>query len=1210
MLLKKLIVSGFKSFADKVSLHFDSGITGIVGPNGSGKSNVIDAVRWVMGEQNAKYLRGQVATDIIFAGSDKRKALAMAEVTLVFDNSDSSPFCPPEYRHEPEISLTRRLYIDGEREYFINKKPCRFKDMVAFFANTGLGGRSYSMIQQGQVDRILNAKPEDVREILEEAAGTLIFKTRRAEAQKKLDGTRENLLRIDDIVTEILKQLTSLESQVVKAKQWQEINENLKTKELALLTHNYQHFYTRLTELTKEMDEETNREVTAITDLAHLEARQEELQGELTAKDPELDGLREEISRIRERIARAESAITAAMQAETNGDRRMLEIDREVTEASENLLTVERQADGVMEQLSNARSEAEKLREMIETFQDEVDRVNEAAQVFDGRINDMDDEIRNLDKLLESNALRCEAIERDRKRALQEIVKFNERIQLLEQEVETVSSTAQRARAQVSDRQSGLDAKIIEKQNREQAVSERYERIKVLGSHRDKIKEEYLNAKARCQSFEELEASASDARSVLVKLQQEDETRSFVKGLLADSLSLRPEINELPKNTVAAFERWSERLVVPDLQALNAVVRVTQRHELGALHVVVLNQAQGIDQNAIASWAEAVDAVSLIQYVDVAASDEPVRQFLSRLYHLPVGELSAADVRNLPLGVIVVTASGLVFSAADEYEIPVKSGKGILSRKSEHEALQKRLKVVETDLAETQNELDILEGEQVQDRRIARELEETLSQQNRDTLGIMGELQSATQQLDHKKELLEEAKKQLVQAEALDQSFRDELTALGEHRISLGSERDVQVNERSSLELEAGNIADEREEVMRQHQSRKMDLAKAEAKQQALVDSHAQVRQQLERLQQTLSRRYEEKERIRQEVEQTKAKAQEARDEIDGLMHVREELEGSLAERREQNAGLVEELRVVERNLRDAREKQNEFTRSRSKKSLELERLKLGIQGVLDQSSEKYQIDITKVEFVAEPSFDPDAVGKEVSKLRHQLEGMGAINMMAVEEYEKLKQRHDFITAQREEVLGSIRLLEDAIGEIEETSKERFMATFLVINQNFQDLFPILFPGGEARLEISNEEDPLNAGVEIMVRLPGKKQQRMNLFSGGEKALTAISLIFALLKTKPTPFCFLDEVDAPLDEANVGRYNRVLEALSDRFQFIVITHNRRTMEVLDQLYGVTMEEGGVSKVVGVDMKKDLPAHLQKAFKDEKKEREIAGATMG
>jgi chromosome segregation protein len=275
-----------------------------------------------------------------------------------------------------------------------------------------------------------------------------------------------------------------------------------------------------------------------------------------------------------------------------------------------------------------------------------------------------------------------------------------------------------------------------------------------------------------------------------------------------------------------------------------------------------------------------------------------------------------------------------------------------------------------------------------------------------------------------------------------------------------------------------------------------------------------------------------------------------------------------------------------------------------------LERLKLGIQGVLDQSSEKYQIDITKIEFVAEPSFDPDVVGKEVSKLRHQLEGMGAINMMAVEEYEKLKQRHDFITAQREEVLGSIRLLEDAIGEIEETSKERFMATFHVINQNFQDLFPILFPGGEARLEISNEEDPLNAGVEIMVRLPGKKQQRMNLFSGGEKALTAISLIFALLKTKPTPFCFLDEVDAPLDEANVGRYNRVLEALSDRFQFIVITHNRRTMEVLDQLYGVTMEEGGVSKVVGVDMKKDLPAHLQKAFKEEKKERELAGATVG
>src|SRR6478735_672007 len=299
MHLKKLIVSGFKSFADKVTLHFDDGITGIVGPNGSGKSNVIDAVRWVMGEQNAKHLRGDVATDIIFAGSDKRKPLGMAEVTLVFDNKNQSHFCPPEYRHEAEIALTRRLYIDGEREYFINKKPCRLKDIVGFFATTGLGGRRYSMIKQGQVDRILNAKPEDVREILEEAAGTLIFKARRQAAMKKLEGTQDNLKRIDDIITELAKQLDNLKEQVEKVAAWKQLSGSLRDQEMKLFSHNFRHFSTKLLEIAHQLEGDTDSEVRAMSDLSSLEARVEELQSQLSESDPGLDQLREEITNLR-----------------------------------------------------------------------------------------------------------------------------------------------------------------------------------------------------------------------------------------------------------------------------------------------------------------------------------------------------------------------------------------------------------------------------------------------------------------------------------------------------------------------------------------------------------------------------------------------------------------------------------------------------------------------------------------------------------------------------------------------------------------------------------------------------------------------------------------------------------------------------------------------------------------------------------------------
>jgi chromosome segregation protein len=265
-----------------------------------------------------------------------------------------------------------------------------------------------------------------------------------------------------------------------------------------------------------------------------------------------------------------------------------------------------------------------------------------------------------------------------------------------------------------------------------------------------------------------------------------------------------------------------------------------------------------------------------------------------------------------------------------------------------------------------------------------------------------------------------------------------------------------------------------------------------------------------------------------------------------------------------------------------------------------MERLKLAIEGISQQAIEKYHLNIAEREYTVDPDFDEKKVSRDVNKLRSKIDELGAINMMAIEEYDELMRRLDFITAQREEVFNSINLLEDALEEIEETTKNRFAETFAVVNSEFQNLFPILFPGGEGRLDMNAPEDPLNTGVEIIARLPGKKPQRMTLLSGGEKALTAISLIFALLKTKPTPFCFLDEVDAPLDEANVGRYNKVLEALSDRFQFIVITHNRRTMEVLDTLFGVTMQEPGVSKIVGVDMKKDIPDHLKKAFKEEER----------
>jgi chromosome segregation protein len=1209
MHLKKLIVSGFKSFADKVTLHFDEGITGIVGPNGSGKSNVIDAVRWVMGEQNAKHLRGEVATDIIFAGSDKRKPLGMAEVTLVFDNRDGSSFCPPEYRHEPEIAVSRRLYIDGEREYFINRKPCRLKDIVGFFATTGLGGRSYSMIQQGQVDRILNAKPEDVREILEEAAGTLIFKARRQAAQKKLETTRDNLKRIDDILSELSKQLDKLKEQVEKVEAWKSLTQALKDKELSLFSHNFRHFSTKLLDIAHQLDTDTDSEVRSLTELTGLEARVEELQSQLSESDPELDDMREEISHLREQIVRAEGTITASLKTLEQGQKRALDLEAAIREDQESLKQYETLVDQKTSDYGRIQTEVERLKDLLDSFQDEVDQVEEAAQVFENRRQDLEEEVRNLELLLESNRLRCESIERDRKRLLIEFQNHETRQQSLEQNFKGFEDKIEEARETLNHRQAGLDQELQLKQNLELDIQRRDEVLKDKYRQRDTHKDAYLQARARLSSLEEMEVAHNDLRSSLKALtDKHPEAKRLMKGTLTDFIGFQDSIQEWSPRAIHAFEKWSERLIVEDTRQLNDLIRLINQDQLASLAISVASLWDRNELQVIADWADRYDALPCLDFLKVQTGVEGwLQPLLKRLYYLPQVTLGEDEIKSLPRGVVLFTAQGVLVQSRDELLVNGTAAKGSLSRKTDIEQLARLLKDSEAALAAAQNEADVLDQKQIEDRLQLKELSDRLGTQNQDALQAMSQMQQVLNQQNHVKELMEQNRHRLQELDQREKELLRELEQLGETRLSLGQEKEIQQSELESLQDEFSSIGDRRDEVMRVHQQRQLEVAKLETRAHGVKESMEQNRQQLERLQAAVSKRYQEKARIEAEFDQAEVAQAQATQEIEVYIRRREELEEHLAVRREHSAGVIEELRVIEGRLREAREQQMEIQKVKSKKTVELERLKQVSRGLLDQAREKYQVDLMQFEYQEDPHFDTDKTNREISKLRGQLEVMGAINMVAIEEYERISKRHEFIEAQKEEVLGSILLLEEAIDEIEETSKDKFLATFEVVNQNFTDLFPILFPGGEARLELTSE-DALTAGVEIMVRMPGKKPRSMNLYSGGEKALTAISLIFALLKTKPTPFCFLDEVDAPLDEANVGRYNKVLEALAHRFQFVVITHNRRTMEVLDQLYGVTMQEGGVSTVVGVDMRKDLPAHLQKAFKQEEPKRAVAGAS--
>ena len=1198
MHLKRLTIHGFKSFADKVVLTFDKGITGIVGPNGSGKSNVIDSVRWVMGEQNAKNLRGEKAVDIIFAGSDKRKALTLAEVALTFDNTEDTGICPPEYRHDSEITLGRRLYADGEREYFINRKACRLKDIVQFFALTGLGGRSYSMIQQGQVDRILNAKPEDVREILEEAAGTLIYKQRKMEAQKKLEETGLNLSRVDDILKEVEKQQSSLEGQVEKAKIWKELTDELRELELKLFAHNFHYFKDKLATIEADMVAEQNKEIDNITNLAAWEARHEELQQALAEADPELAVLGEQFTVIRESIARAEALITNSQARMTNNEQRLGGIERELSEEGSHLKSLEEQVERCVRELSAAETEAAGLREMIADFQNEVDSVDESANVFRSRVAEFDDEVKHLDRLMENNRLRHESINREIEKLRASRESQGQRIDLLESEALFALEAVAKWDEKASGQQEGLDKEIREKHDREGALAHSYARVKEAQTARDSGKEKYHETRARLTSLEELISGATDVAASWTTLSAKEGDISDVSlGLIAHHVSFSASAKELPKKVITAFENWSERLLVTNPDRVSDLVRMCQRHNVGGMPVLLVNESKKPSAESMTAWASKYAAEPMAAYLNTSKAPPEVKELVSRVYLLQVLQLDSATLDSIPEGLVVFTPQGLLIHSAGDFFIAGTGTGGILSRKSEQESLAKELKELERALAQSQASIDDLELRINENRQIVGDIDTKLQGQNKEVLGVMAELQSARQTAENKNDLAKQGRAHVDSLTAQEKQHLEELEGLFESRQSLEKEREIALEESRQLREEYATIDERREEIMRQNQQRQLDLARAETRAQQFRENRKHSHAQLELAQNKLTRRYEEQSRLGIEIEESRSAHKRAEADIEILLVQRDDLQGRINDKRDANATVHEELKAVDSRLRVCREAQARLQKVLNEKNIDAERVRLGIESFTAQALEKYQLELQALPFIRDEDFNLDKAGRQCSQLRNKIENIGPVNTLAMKEYEELTARHAFIISQRDEIHASIAVLNTAIAEIELTSKDKFSVIFEVINKNFGELFAILFPGGEASLELTNKDDPLAGGVELMVRLPGKTRKSMSLCSGGEKALTAISLIFALLKTKPTPFCFLDEVDAPLDEANVGRYNRVLESLSSQFQFVVITHNRRTMEVLDSLYGVTMQEGGVSNVVGVDMKKDLPAHLKKAFKE-------------
>ncbi len=1184
MRLNALEISGFKSFADKTALNFTSDVTAIVGPNGCGKSNVVDALRWAMGEQSTRHLRGQTMEDVIFSGSEQLAQVGMAEVTAVLDNSDRT--AADDYRAFAEIAVTRRLFRSGESEYSINRVPCRLRDVVDLFAGTGVGNKSYSIIGQGRVEELVNAKSEDRRRIIEEAAGTSGFKRRRQAAERKMDQTRQNLLRVNDVLREVERQLRRIELQAKRAERYRVLQEQLKEKDLRWAAVRRQGLEREIAALGVQVKAVEDR-IESLT--ATVRAREEEGERSRTARLV-LDG---EIASVQEQLYE--------VRADVKGeDQRIRFLEREEKELKESVERLEADVVDTGARLEKVAAEMADLGKASEAFARlhaheaaRVERVDrDAAGLRERMVALQADVEREKDLLVDrlgahsqlTNARR--AHEELRQRLNAELVhKQGER------------RTVEKELGALVDRRSGASGDLDACKAREAELGERLSRVEAdlegARSARDgheeilaRLKEETQEARSSLRSLETLqrnfEGYQEGVRAVMRK-HESNGASDGVCGVVADFIEA-PE--EIEKALTAVLGERLQYVVV-------------QGHQEGVEAVEYLKRESAGRGGFIPRRFERRNGAAL-----VTASSPDVIAPLLGLVQVKEGYRDVADYLLGDVAVVRDLESGLGLWRANGFR---------------HSLVTLDGEVIDPMGVVTGGSAESLEGNPISRRRKVKELKRQVVEredQVRSREGRLTESRRELQRMESEREgLTEEARDLAVAGVRMEQALlgtdrdiarcRQDLATLEQELGNVSSEvagldgamsaSDAAIAEstraRQALDARLQALQDARREVEESLRGADARLSEfrvraAEAREKA-ESSRASLRNKMD-LRDTLTGQLGERKARIAEMRRKAVDMGTARDQstarVESLRARLEELEGELAGRQEEYHGLSARIREVEEAVHlirpdiDARQEDRQrLLLSRGAKSMELGHLGADVR-------DKYGVELGDVPAATDEEVSSAAVLQDaVAELRSRLDRMDGVNLAAIGEFEELTERNRFMTGQREDLERSLALLQQTITKLNRICRLRFQQSFEDINREFQAIFPRLFDGGKASLKLTDENDPLETGVDIVAQPPGKKLQSVTLLSGGEKALTAVSLLFAIFMTKPSPFCFLDEVDAPLDDVNLERFIDVVKDMTRLSQFMIITHNKKTMLAADVLYGVTMEDPGVSKIVSVEM---------------------------
>lgn len=1191
MKIKKLEILGFKSFLDKASIAFPTGISAIVGPNGCGKSNVIDALRWVMGEQSVKQLRGKSMEDIIFAGATNKPPLNMAEVTLTLANDNGH--APEEFREFSEISVTRRLFRSGESAYMINRQPCRLKDIYNLFMGSGVGTRTFSIIQQGNIGAIIDAGPDERRLFIEEAAGVTRYKFRKNEALRKVKATEQNLLRINDIIVEVNRQMAGLRRQAKKAERYKGYQERAKLLDTHLLIHYHDDFSRQINEAQTLLKELKDTDIAHATQLQRVDAAIEEIKLKRHQKDQEIasqksskfdaqrkiDRSEAELSHLQTEIQRLFNETIELERAQEELSAKSKTIASEVGEVEEQNQTLKTDIDHLQSRIDDQRSGSRELQDQLNQLNTIIDRNKNALMGLVAEEARYKNIYQNASNSKESLKRRLARIDEDVAVARKKVADAKNARHAAEKELKEIQSHIAGLASQIEV----LKANLSEKASQ---LGSQVKRTQTLELERNQTRSHLATLQKMAANFEWYK---DGVKAVMQANSTSDDTSHHapldgVIGLLADMIEPSAGYETA---TEAVLGESMQYILVQDQNAGTSAIdylRSTKAGRSGFIPLSTIKPLSGSELKPIPQDHR------LLNHVSVQPDCQDIAEAL--LGHVAVvedlNEAVSLFNHNGRIQTIVtkdgnvVSHQGLLIGGSQEQL------SGILAKKQELKDVQKKCAQLEKDLVQAEEDQRTME-------QAVRRLETDLQQRIADKTAADGEAVEAEKYLYRMGEDLKNAHRQLEMSELEQEQLMGEESDLDDEMAKYN-----QALARLTSEVEQAQA--QTEETTRRIVQVSSEL---EQRNQKVVDLKLQLtafHTKLENGIQTLNRLKEFERDSRQRLEQLKKEIRVKREKHDQAKSQVAVKEQDLAQYYERLKELDHQLTANETEYKDIddhlqkHDAQVSELRSEREKTLEKIRLleldlsekRILRDNIAAKAQERYHISIAglrmkQAQMEEKLQMDVKEMEKELERFRAKIASIGDVNLGAIKEYEELKERFDFLNEQRSDLEKAIEDLHKVIRKINRITQQRFIETFNQVNEKLIEVFPKLFEGGSARLEMTEPAKPLETGVEFMVHPPGKKLTRMSLLSGGEKALSAIAFIFAIFLMRPASFCLLDEIDAPLDEANVVRFNNLMQVIGKKSQIIMITHNKKTMEFAQTLYGVTMEQKGISKVVSVNL---------------------------